>query len=84
MSSYRIVDVALRLKDGTYLDGPLRSFSSQLEKNDSGAFTLRRPLGYARCRAGAMNQATDDPSVVWSDEVRAQSVRFYYPFSSSC
>ena len=39
-----MVYVGLRLRDGTYLDGPLRSFSSQIEDNDQRSIKLRKPV----------------------------------------
>ena len=40
----RMVYVGLRLKDGTYLDGPLRFFSSQIEESGRRDIQLGRPV----------------------------------------
>ena len=40
----RMVYLGLRLKDGTYLDGPLRYFSSQIEESDGRDIQLGRPV----------------------------------------
>ncbi len=40
----RMVFLGLRLKDGTYLDGPLRYFSSQIEESGGRDIQLGRPV----------------------------------------
>jgi len=40
----QLVYVGLRLKDGSYLDGPLGMFSSQIEENDNRSIQIVRPV----------------------------------------
>lgn len=74
----RIVYVGLRLKDGTYLDGPLRSFSSQLEENDQRSITLGKPVRI-RGPSASENELVPwdvDSVVVSAGEIKMVSIHY--------
>ncbi len=52
-----LVYVGLRLKDGSYLDGPLGMFSSQIEENDNRSIQIVRPV--------RIRTSTDDEEKAW-------------------
>ena len=74
----RIVYVGLLLRDGTYLDGPLRSFSSQLEENDQRSIRLGRPVRI-RTPEAAEEELVPwdvDAAIVSAGEIKMVSVHY--------
>ena len=72
----RLVYVSLRLKDGSYLDGPLGMFSSQIEENDNRSIQIVRPV--------RIRTSTDDKAKAWdvdavivsASEIKTLSVNY--------
>lgn len=71
------VFVGLDLKDGTYLDGPLQSFSPDLDENDERSITIGRPVKIRPAKADADVVDWDvDRVIVSASEIRTISVRY--------
>ena len=74
----RLVYVGLRLKDGTYLDGPLGSFSSQIEENDDRSIQLVRPVR-TRTSSGGKGDLVEwdvDAVLVSAGQIKTISVNY--------
>lgn len=74
----RMVFLGLRLKDGTYLDGPLRYFSSQMEESGTRDIQLGRPVRIRTASAGEgdMKHWDVDAVIVSAAEIKTISVNY--------
>ena len=73
-----LVYVGLRMRDGTYLDGPLLSFSSQIEENDARSIQIGRPVSVRTPSAGEEDVRLWDVDVVIvaASEIKTISVNY--------
>ena len=77
-SDHRVF-LGLRLKDGTYLYGPLSSSSTQVEENDERSIQLERPVRI-RTSSDKSDEADDlvvlevDAVIVSASEIKTISV----------
>ena len=68
------VYVGLRLKDGTYLYGPLAAFNSQLEENDERGLVLDRPVKIRTPSEKELEDWDTDAVIVSAGEIKTLSV----------
>ncbi len=74
----RMVYVGLRLRDETYLDGPLLSFSSQIEENDQRSIKLGRPvrISFPSATEAELLPWDVDAVIVSASEIKMISVNY--------
>ncbi len=72
----RKVYLGLRLKDGTYLYGPLLSFSSQIEESDNRSLQIERPIKIRTPSATKAQCFDADVVVVSAGEIKTLSVHY--------
>ena len=75
-----VVYVGLRLRDGTYLDGPLLSYSSQLEENEARSIQLGKPV---RVRTPSADEEDVRPwdvdvIIVAASEIKTISINYLH------
>ena len=73
-----MVYVGLRLRDETYLDGPLLSFSSQIEENDQRSIKLGRPvrISFPSATEAELLPWDVDAVIVSASEIKMISVNY--------
>lgn len=72
----QLVYVGLRLKDGTYLDGPLGMFSSQIEENDNRSIQLVRPVRIRTSSTDKLVEWAVDAVIVAASQIKTISVNY--------